>query len=124
MPTAAAAPLGRPFPAAATAGGGGQMRRTTSCCPSVQKFVVIQYRIRPAGKFGISAAKKSGRSNMIRCWVLSAVTDMTSVEAICDPMNNAIRTTSSAPCALCARSEMKRKPWPPASVLKSLLRSR
>ena len=41
---------------------------------------------------------------MMRCCVLSAVTDMTSVEAICEPMNSTISTTSSAPVALAVMS--------------------
>ena len=43
---------------------------------------------------------------MMRCCVLSAVTDMTIVDAICEPTNSTISTISSAPVALAVMSVM------------------
>jgi hypothetical protein len=51
----------------------------------VQRFVVIQYTIRPAGKLMMKVTKMSGRTMKIRRWVLSAVTDMKSVDTSWDP---------------------------------------
>ena len=55
------------------------------CCPIVQQFVVIQYTIRPAGKLMMKTTKNNGRARNSRRWFLSAVADMSSVEATCDP---------------------------------------
>ena len=40
--------------------GGGITLLTTACWPMVQKFVVIQYRIRPAGKLMMNGMKMNG----------------------------------------------------------------
>ena len=74
-----------PPPATGASCGGGAILRTTTCCPKVQKLVVIQYTISPAGKLGMITANASGSSSMIRCWVLSTDTDITRLAAICDP---------------------------------------
>ena len=77
-PTAAPAVAG-------VSGTGGASFLTAICCPRVQKFVVIQYTIKPAGKLGMIAANMSGNSNMMRCCVLSIVTDITRLAPTWDP---------------------------------------
>src|SRR3954451_12384369 len=57
-------------------------RRVISPCPTVQRFVVTQYRTRPAGKRAITKTKTSGMIMKSVRWVLSAVGAMNSVEAI------------------------------------------
>jgi hypothetical protein len=57
-------------------------RRVISPCPTVHRFVVTQYRTRPAGKWAMMKTKKSGITmKRMRC-VLSAVVIMKYDEAI------------------------------------------
>src|SRR6266542_2171263 len=62
--------------------GFGASRRVTRPCPTVQRFVVIQYRTRPVGKFAISGMNAIGSTIMIQRCVLSIVADMKYVEEI------------------------------------------
>jgi hypothetical protein len=83
--------------------------RTISCCTIVQRFVVIQYTSRPAGKLMMKKTKTIGSASMIMRWFLSIDAVLSRPEAICEPTYSAIRITRTAPVALPVRSGMKRK---------------
>ena len=62
------------------------LRRTRYCWPTVQRFVVIQYRSSPAGKFFTNSTKMNGSPSMSSRWLRSAVTDISTLDSSCEPM--------------------------------------
>ncbi len=85
--------------------------------PTVHRFVVIQYTIRPVGKVLTKMTKMKGRAYIsIRC-VLSAVVGVRIVDSSWDTTYSTIRATSTSPVALTVRSGMKRKSCAPTTAL-------
>src|SRR4051812_35520907 len=96
-----AAPLPLPSPAIAAAAAGAappalaasrastaawpKRRRRIVCWPTVHRFVVIQYMIRPAGNEMMKGTKKNGRGMKMKRWLRSTVAGMRMLESSCEP---------------------------------------
>src|SRR5215217_7515731 len=74
-------------PASSSDGGriGPSRLRTIVCWTIVQKFVVIQYTSRPAGKLITKITKTNGSARKMIRWVRSVAVDIRTVESSCDP---------------------------------------
>jgi len=77
--------MGGPSPSAEGGRIGPRRLRTIVCWMIVQKFVVIQYTSRPAGKLITKATKKNGSARKMNRCVRSVAVDMSTVESNCDP---------------------------------------
>ena len=118
-PPATALAAGMPFNVAPSSFGPliGPMRlRNTQPWPTVQRFVVIQYTMRPAGKLMMKKTKTNGSPYMIIFWLRSAVDGVSRLDSSCEQMYMTMRTARTQPVAFAVRSGMKRNSSAPLAA--------